>query len=68
MLNPKALACPRCGREVAGWAMATCPMCAQTVCHRCAHPAYGRLFCSIRCGEHFFHGEADEEEDNDGEG
>lgn len=48
--------------------MTTCPMCAASVCHRCAHPAYGRLFCSVRCGEHFFHGELDEEEDNEGEG
>jgi hypothetical protein len=43
-------------------------MCGTSVCHRCAHQAYGRLFCSPRCGEHFFHGDSEEEEDNPLEG
>lgn len=48
--------------------MVLCPMCGRSVCHRCAHFAYGRQFCSLRCGEHFFFGESDEEEDEEREG
>lgn len=68
MLNPKGAVCPRCAREVPVWAMATCPMCTTSVCHRCAHQSYGRLFCSQRCGDHFFHGEAEDDEDDEREG
>lgn len=64
----KGAVCPRCGKEVPMWAIARCPMCTTAVCHRCAYPSYGRLFCSPRCGEHFFHGESEDDDDSEREG
>lgn len=38
-----------------------CPMCAKTICRKCATHEYGRLFCSRRCAALFFHGDEEEE-------
>jgi len=38
-------------------------MCFTVVCHKCATFAYGRSFCSSRCGQFFFHGDAADEDE-----
>jgi endogenous inhibitor of DNA gyrase (YacG/DUF329 family) len=42
--------------------MVKCPICARTVCHRCGHMEYGRIFCSRDCSLYFFHGDGEEGE------
>ncbi|MGE5234901.1 MAG: hypothetical protein ACM3O7_00965 [Acidobacteriota bacterium] len=67
MPEPRGAQCCTCGRVPSAWAAFVCPTCAKTVCQKCAYFAYGRHFCSQRCGEYFFHGD-EEDEDTPGEG
>ena len=43
-------------------------MCGTPVCQRCATFAYGRYFCSTRCGVFFYHGDSDEAQSESEEG
>ena len=63
MLEPKGLECSVCGRRAPSVVINTCPMCFTVVCHKCATFAYGRSFCSSRCGQFFFHGDAADEDE-----
>jgi len=64
---PEALEreCEVCGKTFREWAVSPCPICKKIVCHKCAHLAFARSFCSQACAEFFFHGEDDEEDEHD---
>lgn len=59
----RGLECSRCGRRAPSVVINSCPMCFTVVCLKCAHFAYGRYFCSSRCAQYFFHGDAEDEDD-----
>jgi hypothetical protein len=37
-----------------------CPICFKWVCDNCAVRGFGRLFCSKKCNDAFFHGDEEE--------
>jgi hypothetical protein len=53
--------CPSCGRKVREDALRSCLICRSTFCYGCGVLGYGREFCSSTCSEYFFHGDPDEE-------
>ncbi|MFH1176726.1 MAG: hypothetical protein V1750_04905 [Acidobacteriota bacterium] len=66
MPEPRGNRCIKCGRENPFWAVGSCVICGNAICHRCATPAYGRSFCSERCADFFFHGEGEDAEVEEG--
>ena len=46
--------------------MKVCIICRGRFCPSCAVAGYGREFCSERCRDYFFFGDAEEEEETDG--
>jgi len=58
--------CPGCGTPVPEDALKVCIICRGRFCPSCAVAGYGREFCSERCRDYFFFGDAEEEEETDG--
>ncbi len=59
-------ACPRCDLVVrVGDALRGCAICRTVICHHCSVEDFGRHFCSDRCRDYFFHGDGDEDEQED---
>jgi hypothetical protein len=57
--------CVRCGAPEEEKSLDTCSVCLRFFCPDCAHRALGRRFCSAACGQQFFYGDPDDDENLD---
>lgn len=54
------MVCAACQATDADTRLNKCPICFRLVCDNCAVRSFGRLFCSRKCSDAFFHGDEDE--------
>ena len=55
--------CGRCGRICEPAELDRCPVCGRQFCLYCVYRVGSRSYCSRPCGDSFFFGDADDDED-----
>ena len=58
--------CSRCQVSEEERRLESCATCKKPFCHECAYQVGGKEFCAKVCGEFFFFGDGDDEDDEDG--
>jgi len=56
-------ACERCGRDCEAIEVEVCPICKKRFCLHCVHRVGSNRYCSRACGETFYYGGLEEEEE-----
>ena len=59
----KGEVCGRCGRLCEPAELDVCPVCKSTFCLYCLYRVGSRNYCSRPCGDSFFFGDADDDEE-----